>query len=223
MGLEVRSGGNKSYLQVIGGKLTKKVDENTPGAESRKNKNEVVVWELKYDILTDCIYQDLQFEDSDYGEQLKLEVMSDGDLYVISIPLESRYGNSLMWKLPFIDVEKKFSISPYDFEPEPGKKMVGFSIVQGNTKVESGYDTENQVPPVGVSEDRKGNPVYDYTKRQNWLAAELEKWADSVDPMKVEATVPEVEVPEPSIKDKVISESKAKGAVLDDIDDDLPF
>lgn len=222
MGLEVRSGGNKNYLQVIGGKLTRKVDENTPGAESRKNKNDVVVWELRYDILTDCIYQDLQFEDSDYGEQLKLEVMSDGELYVISVPLESRYGNSLMWKLPFIDVEKKFNISPYDFEPEPGKKIVGFSIVQGNTKVESGYDTENQVPPVGVSEDRKGNPVYDYTKRQNWLAAELEKWADSVDPMKVESAVPEAEEHEPSIKEKVLAKSNNKFDEEDE-DDELPF
>ena len=226
MGLETRGGGgNNTFLQVIGGKLTKKVDEGAPGAESRENKLGNVVWELKYDILTDCIFQELKFEDSDYGEQMKLHVVSGGELYIISVPVESRYGNSLMWKLPFIDAEKKFNIAPYDFEPEPGKKMVGFSITQGvgsdgkPLKVESGYDPKEQVPPVGVSQDRKGNPVYDYTARQNWLANELEQWANSVDPM----SVAETPVAEKPIKDQILAKNAANKASIDDEFEDLPF
>jgi len=103
--------------------------------------------------------------------------------------------------------------------------MVGFSITQGvgsdgkPLKVESGYDPKEQVPPVGVSQDRKGNPVYDYTARQNWLANELEQWANSVDPM----SVAETPVAEKPIKDQVLAKNAANNASIDDLEDDLPF
>jgi hypothetical protein len=229
MGFVNREGKVDHYLSVVGGKVAERVNENTPGAVKRVNKNEKVVYEMLHDGLDDMIFMGATIENSDYGEQIRIKMESDGETFQLSVPFQSRYGNSLLWKFPFVDVGMEFNIYPYDFEGDEGK-VTGFSITQGGEKVKAAF-TEGVVPQPVAKKGRGGKEEWDYTERENFLYDNFLNWAKNADPTAIpEPTELEDQVAsdagnfeEASLKDKVVAKSKENAAKLDDIDDDLPF
>ncbi len=219
MGFANKSGRNIGhYTYVIAGKFAKKVDEATAGAVARTNKNDKVVHELLYDELDEMIFQSATIESSDFGDQIKIEMESEGETFQLSVPYESRYGNSLLWKLPFMDITKKFYISPYDFEGDDGKKIVGFSIKQNGEKLKSGYGDEAPQPTM---KKVRGKDTWDFTEREEFLHGKFVEWAKNADPMAIEEPVTESPTEKP-IKEQILAKNAANGS-NDEEDDDLPF
>jgi hypothetical protein len=137
----------KPYLSIIGGRLTQKVDENTPGAVRReyetKKGDKGVKYELQFKNINGRI-QDLRFKDSEFGESL--EVVFEN--YILSMGVGSRYFSDFVKKLASADINKDVTISPFDFESD-GKKVTGVSIYQGaNNKMKNFFWDEEKGAPV---------------------------------------------------------------------------
>src|SRR5574343_211324 len=135
------SGNSKTYYWSIhNGQLARKVDETTPNAVSRKNKKDVLVYEVFERGLVGKL-RDVVIHDGDYGEQLVVKLNSNGTYHAINIPKESKYYNSFMERLIGIDVSQDVTISPYNFadEKDPDKKIVGISVKQNGVKIDSQY------------------------------------------------------------------------------------
>jgi hypothetical protein len=135
------------------------------------------------------------------GAQIKLAVISDGELYEIGFSVDSKYGSSFLWKASFIDVSKKFDINPYSFTDKEGKNITGFNIIQDGAKIATTF-AEGEVP-AGV---KKGNEAlgykWDFSDRTNFLVEKFLPWAKSIEDV------------DPSTKGKIAgAAARAAGAV----------
>lgn len=180
MGLETGGSERKVYLNIFNGKFVVRSDENDAQAVSRTNKNGSTVWERHYDKMTNCILESAKIvQVENMGAQIKLAVVSDGELYEIGFSVDSKYGSSFLWKASFIDVSKKFDITPYSFTDKEGKNMTGFNILQDGVKVATTF-AEGEVP-TGV---KKGNEAlgykWDFSDRTNFLVEKFLPWAKSI-------------------------------------------
>lgn len=148
-----------NYLSVIGGTLRKTVPEGTQGAIRREyetsDNKKGVKYELVYASLSGKLTS-VRFHESDYGKQISIGIKDD-QLYVVQLPLKSRYGIDLMKKLPNVDLSKQVELSPFDFEDENGKSIKGISIKQDNEKVKNHF----------YNETTKKQDLYDFPQPEN--------------------------------------------------------
>jgi len=130
MSREEKGTSKKQYYMVFDGTFRTKVDQDHPEAKARINKNDKQVFEKEVRALFGFI-QNVYFEPSDYGEQLKIELdeNEEGKIPVLSFGVESKDGRDVLRKLPGIDFTKEVRIMPYRFSPED-KEIAGISITQ---------------------------------------------------------------------------------------------
>lgn len=58
----------RSFIRTFKGNFTKKANAETPGAVKRLNKNNVEVWELLFNTISDVIVQEItRHESEEYG------------------------------------------------------------------------------------------------------------------------------------------------------------
>lgn len=152
MGLEQHKSERKTYVNIVGGKFATKAEEGAEGAVSRVNKNNKTVWEFLHDKLSGTIDSIIVQKNEKLGAyEYILDVNDIGEHYSVSIPADSKYGDSLASKVPNIAIKTWSLIQPYDFEdktrinPNTGKsqKQTGISIIQNEVKVPSAYTKEN--------------------------------------------------------------------------------
>ena len=152
MGLEQHKSERKTYVNIVGGKFATKAEENAEGAVSRVNKNSKTVWEYLHDSLSGTIESIIVQKNEKLGAyEYVIDVNDVGNHYSVSVPAESKYGDSLASKVPNIEINVWTKLQPYDFEdktkinPNTGKpqKQTGISIVQNDVKVASAYTKEN--------------------------------------------------------------------------------
>ncbi len=146
MGLGHDETKNTTYLEIIGGKLAKKVDAHTDGAVSRTNKNGVVVHELLFDTLT-ALLVDIFTWEGEYGKMWKLKFKDheagNDENYIVNIPYKSGYFDGFVKRIEAVDLSKPIKISPYLIANEEGIDRAFFGIWQGK-KIESLYTKDNQ-------------------------------------------------------------------------------
>jgi hypothetical protein len=152
----------KIYTNIVGGKLAVRTDKagnvapdgtiaKTRIAENKSTGEKKEVHEFLYDELSGII----ESVSCEKNEKLKayqyLVTIDDvGSKYIISIPADSKYGDSLATKLPNVKAGEYLTLKPYDFEdknkinPHNGKpqKLVGISIVQNGVKIAPYYTQE---------------------------------------------------------------------------------
>jgi len=133
---ENQSGTKKTYVNIVGGKLAIRAKEGDEGAVSRVNKNDVTVWEKYYPNLTGALVGVECKENEKLGAMEYVLTIDDvGTEYKLSIPQESKYGDSLADKLLNLKLHSIYCFAPYDFEDkESGKKRTGISICEGSSK-----------------------------------------------------------------------------------------
>jgi len=146
MGLETIES-NKTYLTIVRGTLTQKVDENTPNAKLRKYEksdgSEGEKWELQYKSVSGVI-NSLDFKDSDFGEQFVIELKDVDETYSLQFPVDSKYFSDFGKKVSNIHLDMEIVLRPFDFEPE-GKRRTGISIMQEGVKIENYFwDNDNK-------------------------------------------------------------------------------
>lgn len=148
----------KIYLSIVGGRFAEKVDKDTAGAVSRKNKKEEIVWEILND-KTSGVIKNMKIDSNEsFGKQLILSMEDIGEEYSITIPVESRYFDGFCNKIQSADLSKQIELAPYSFLPSNSEnKKVGMNIYQDGKKLEYFYSKE----------DQKGKPFPDSEKLED--------------------------------------------------------
>lgn len=131
----------KNYLTVFQGNLVMKVQEGVEDATSRVNKKGDTVWELSYPSVSAQI-KEFYIEETEYGDQLRVFLDDMGDEFLLNIPVESSLFDSFAVKIPNLKPNVYYTIAPYSFEAD-GKKRTGFTVKDGDNKVESSFTKDN--------------------------------------------------------------------------------
>lgn len=216
MGLKTAENENRTYLNIIGGKLAVRlkshIEENgkvvTEEREIRdKATGEVLktVIERYYQSLEGLITEAYIDPTGDYGSRIVIKMLDEGEEFIIQLPVESNYGRSFMLRVPNIDTSMPTTIRPYSFEDDNGKIQSGVTVYQSdrgfeNDKVPAKWTKDNpgELPPwEGV--DVGGKMKWNSDKQTNFLIGELNKWANQ---LSFDHELPVEEPTEEPIEDK---------------------
>ena len=188
----------KKYISILSsdGTLRTVVDKNTPGAVEREyetsdgkkgSKFELVFAKLEGKITN------IAFWEGDYGKNLQIEVENAGEKAVLSVGVESSFGEDIMKKLPNIALDKEISFEPFAFENDKGKQVKGVSIKQGGEKIANYYwDADKKKPLNGLPKidgkaenfDKDDWKVH-FIKVRKFLTEEVQKLIEVKFPPKV--------------------------------------
>lgn len=179
----------KRYLTIMSdGKLHERVDEDTEGAKIRtkkeqdgtvvdvldKDKNQI--WELTYPGITATIKGTPKLREGDYGSNINIDLEDEeGNQFVLSLKVDSQYGERFMEALPNLDLNEPVEFKGYSFKPRGQEQKVrGLNIYQGDDADE----VENKVLSAFAVKDGdswdvliKGYPMPDSKKKYT-----SEKW-----------------------------------------------
>lgn len=200
------------YLSIYQGKIVQEFRErpNTPGdVKERVNKAGNTIYYFQYDFVSGFI-RGAKRETTDYGEQLTLTLQDGESLYRLRMQADSKYARSFFYRMAGIDLDKKVTLTPYDFTGEDGKRVVGISVQQDGDKLKYNLP-EGELPEVEVK-TRGGKTTYDDTDRYNYLIGKLDEFIDRVGPaFEVESSA------------EVLADFESLEDGFEDEDSDLPF
>lgn len=218
MGVIPKKSSNKHYYKIVSGVIVQEwskkpsLPEGTVIKEREDKKGN-----RKYYIETGGLsgrLVGLKISTTDFGDFLDVE-FGDGDgLYILSMPVDSKYFRDFGLRLPNIDPTKDVLINSYSFEDKEkeGRRVQGFTITQGDTKIARYYTKDNPNGLPELEQKRKGKDfVWDSTNQVNFLYDMIEKYHAKLDPFT--ETAPNS--PEDSKEPLEVAE--------DETFDDLPF
>lgn len=143
MGLTSNNTTKKIYLQIVGGKFAQRVEKGTQGAVERKNKKEATVYELLHDRVSGKI-KEIKVEKNEFGKQILIIMEEVGEVYVITLPVESKYSDSFCSKVGSADLSSTIELVPYSFQPADSKtKRTGLNLYQNGVKLDYFFTKEN--------------------------------------------------------------------------------
>jgi hypothetical protein len=199
------SGATKFYFNIIEGELRRKAkqDDDQQFVRNRTNKSGLEVSEFAVGSLSG-ILENFGVVTEEYNgkkmSSLVLNIRDVDELYIVNIPVDSKYFGTLVRRLPNIDFSSYVTISPYDFvAKDNGKRKVGISVKQNNNKVLDAFSKENPLPgvgefPIGGDDDEVKLWGIQYTKALKQLvASQLERLNVSKVNAQVAAVAPEVD------------------------------
>lgn len=134
-----------TYLSIVGGRFSQKVNKDTPGAVHREyelsNGAKGEKWELVFAKWSGVV-RGIEFKDSDYGKVCNV-ILDDA---TITLNTDSNFFSDFAKKIFSADLTKSIEFSPYDFESEEGKKLKGITMKQNSNKLYNYfYDAEKKV------------------------------------------------------------------------------
>ena len=166
MGLENREGGK--YISIFNGKFTQRVQEGTPGAIERVNKNGKVVHEKFYDSFTAKLVN-IKIGDSPYGKQWTFSFRDNGEVYHLNLGYSNGFAKQFVKMLPNIDLSKEMKISPSVKEVD-GQKKSSLFVNQDGIAIKHAFTKDNPNGLPTMEEITvKGNKVWDDTKQMAFL------------------------------------------------------
>jgi hypothetical protein len=158
-----QSEGKKVYLSVVGGKLTQRCEESTPGAVKRVNKMGKEVYELHHNFVSGMMTGIALRESAEFGDSYEVFLEEVGEVYVINIPISGRVSNGILSRLPNIDLTSPVEIRTFMItDKESGKEKSFSSVYQNGLKIEPAFTREkpNGLPPL-EQKKVKGQLVWD--------------------------------------------------------------
>ena len=210
MGLSNNSHGSTTFLNVIGGKLSRKVTKDTEGAVSRVNKKGDTVYELQWNSLTAKITDISIRVNEEFGDQWEITLRDVIDEYKLQIPISGRIANGFTFRLPNVDFTQEVEINTFI---DKNDKPV-LLLKQNGQTVKSAYtkDAPNGLPQL-ESVIFKGKEQWDDTKQQAFIKNMVET---TIIPKLKQSKPAEFakEVKAPQIRDKQEPDNQG---------DDLPF
>lgn len=136
----VNEGGNSLFLTIAGGYIwNRKADSNDPNYATQEYKRaDGTVGEragARYADLTGNV-TDVEFKTHpQYGENMNVTVLANGDKFILSISTNNRYSQDMMKCLLNADLTKPLFIKPYDFVGKDNRRAMGLSFRQDGEKV----------------------------------------------------------------------------------------
>lgn len=166
MGLGNREGGK--FVNILGGKFSQRVDESTPGAVARVNKEGKTVFEKYHDFFVGKLI-DIKTQDGAYGKNWLFVFEDGGEVYNLQLSYSNSYATAFLKMLPNIDLTKEMKVSP-SLKMVDGKNKSSLFVEQDGKTVKHAYTKDNpnglpQMEQVQV----KGQLVWDDTKRIEFL------------------------------------------------------
>ena len=157
---------NYSYYAVFNGKFAQKVTAETPGAVSRKNKNDVVVYELLFDTLEGKLLT-IETRDGDYGKEIHF-IISDGkEMMKLQTQFSSATAKSYLSRLLNCDLTGTLE---FCVGLDKEKERTFAFIKQDGQTVKSMFtkDNPNGMPEM-VQKKVKGKLVWDDSEQLEFL------------------------------------------------------
>jgi hypothetical protein len=148
----------KRYLTIMGdGKIHERVDEDVEGAKERTKKEQDgttsnvldkdgnQIFELTYPGITAKIKK-IQLKEGDYGANINIDLVDEDDnQFVLSLKVDSQYGERFLEALPNLDLNKEVEFKGYSFKPKgKDQKIRGLNILQDEEKVLSAFATKDE-------------------------------------------------------------------------------
>lgn len=160
MGLNQDNYQKKIYANIFSGKISVQAKEGEEGAISRVNKNNKTVWEKHYPSITG-ILESIEVRKNEHlkAYEYVLHLSDVGEHYYLSIPADSKYGDTFAKKVPNLKFGIKLTVKPYDFTDKENKKRTGINLLQ------SGWP-EDKVPYFFTKENPAGMP---------WLESQVDE------------------------------------------------
>lgn len=166
MGFQDREQGQ--YFTILQGKFCIRVDESTPNAKTRVNKEGRTVHEVFHDSFTGKLVG-IKVQDSPFGKNWIFSFKDKESVFNLQLSYSNSYATSILKMLPNIDLSKEMKIQPALKEVD-GKNKSSLFISQDGVTVKHFYtkDNPNGLPPMEQIVV-KGQPVWDDTKRIEFL------------------------------------------------------
>lgn len=214
------SGGGAKFLSIVGGQIVMRVEPNTKDARKRiSEKNGKEMWELVFSQLTGKVTKH-EIQDSEFGEQLKLTVTLPTTLYILTIPVESRYFDAYAKTFRNLDYAREVRFAPYSFKDkaDPSKTISGMNILQedfteGWKKMDWFFtrDTPNGMPVSGDGLSKDELKMH-FMQVHIFLKKQIREYP-----------VPGQPATPPAAQNNSSSGPENDGSSYNPIDDDLPF
>lgn len=184
MGLSNNSGGRQTFVTIIGGKFTIRLqdgDQNPEAVERTLEKGPKAgqtVKELQYTHLSGLITGG-EMHKSEYGTDFTLIMEDDGESFKLQIPLESQYFGQVAKRLPNLDPTQPVLFG-LGWDKERQRNFL--YIKQGDSAVHMKFtkDNPNDMPPP-VKKTVKGEEKWDFEAQENFLYEVAIDWLASLD------------------------------------------
>jgi hypothetical protein len=158
------------YLSIQSGKIAHRVTEATSTSKSRTLDTGKVIHEELYDSLEGRI-TGISFKDGDYGQQLLIQVESDGQRATLQMPLSSSPASGFLKALPNINSTELVKFSPKMQEVD-GKRKTSLFLSQAGKGVKWFWtkDTPGDLPSMKKIKV-KGKETWDDSEQIEYLMA----------------------------------------------------
>ena len=229
MGASNSSGMTSNMFTVVHGKWTKRVEQGTVGAVERiltKGKNEgTAVYELGFTTLSGHLVSG-ELEKADFGWSAKITLhdRNDGQDYLISLPIDSKYLMDISKRLTVIDPEQEliFTLAPSKKKfTKAGSPVYNLYIKQGTKNIDDQYVEWK------TGADGKHHPTYmngipapevdpitgslDWKAHERFLLGKFKEFFENFEP-----AIPYVALSEPEEIESIHEEEQEES-------DDIPF
>lgn len=141
MGLGKTRSTKSTFLSIAGGYIwdksiqDKEHEDFAVQAYTMPNGEEKERSGAQYQDLTGMVKSVVVRTHDEFGDSLNIVISSDGELFTISLGIDSRYCGDMMKFLLVGDLESPVFIRPYDFIGENKKRAMGISFRQGGEKI----------------------------------------------------------------------------------------
>ena len=198
MGLSNKSGGKQTFVTIVGGKFTVRLqdnDENPLAVERVLEKGPNAgntIKELQFTHLDGEIVSG-EMHVGDYGTDFNIQMRDGSEEFKLQIPLESQYFGQVAKRLPNIDPTLPVVLGiGYDKE-----KQRNFLFIQQNgssVHMKFTKDEPNGMPQA-VKKTVKGQTKWDFEEQENFLYDVAVDWLATMEPAGEPAPVEEDEPP----------------------------
>jgi hypothetical protein len=220
------SNNNMIFVSTFNGHFVVRVKEGTPGSESRKNKNDREVYELKYSYvegyLTSAAYL-MRVHDAKEYESLSLILAEGEEEYKVDFPWTSRLAQSFFNVMESLDFTKKVRI---DITTKDENNVI--FIKQNNQVAKWKYTKDNpNGKPNWEQVTVNGKTQWDRTKELGFFREILE--TKIVPNLYRQSTLPAADsivAGEPELVESAAGDFPSAEGVAPPVakaDDDLPF
>ena len=204
-------------LSVVGGKWTKRVEEGTPEAESRKltkGKHEgTVVWEIGYSNVYGLLSSGHLVDNEHIGMQAEILLRDGDESYLVSLPASvkdmSMYLKTIIEALPNLNPNEIVTFSLVDTGKKTRTGGIKYRLkVRQNDKVvpshyidikDDGNGGYNIIPKNGMPEAAKlRDGTKDYSEQNDFLLMKFEEFFEQINSSQVDVSNEDDEPPFPA-------------------------
>jgi len=196
MGASNNNGMIGNLFSVVNGKWTKRVEAGTVGAIQRVNKKGNEVYELGFTTLSGHLISG-NLEQSDFGWSAKVTLhdRADGNDYIVTLPIDSKYLMDIIKRLPVVDPAQEVILSLAASKKKvtkTGGPVFNLYMKQGQKNLEDQYvkwttgsdGVHKATYMMGLPEPETDEITgqKDYKKQERWLLGKFKAFFETYEP-----------------------------------------